>query len=146
MKAEKLFLKQFVATFFVKSRKVRTRRNASIVITNSINDVLKKYYDLKYEFTKEEVEKAFGGSGFQISGVQQEEVPREFWDPGNHLFASYSEFINIKSQVLTDMSHSWKEHKPNYSVGKIETIENLRKRLDEFWRENKALMEVHIKK
>ncbi len=145
MKSERLFLKNFVSSFYEKSRKVRTPKNASIVITYSINDLFKKYLGLKYEFEKEEVEKAFESCGFEIMGVKKEEVPREFWDPGNHLFTAYHEFINIKSQINVDLSHTWKKHKPNYTAEKIASIEDLRIRLDEFWRENRNLMVDHIK-
>jgi hypothetical protein len=145
MKSERLFLKNFVSSFYEKSRKVRTPRNASIVITHSINDLFKRHLDLKYEFEKVEIEKAFENCGFEIMGVKKEEVPREFWDPGNLLFASYQDFINIKSQINVDLSHTWKRHKANYSAEKKASIEDLRIRLDEFWRENENLMVNHIK-
>jgi hypothetical protein len=145
MKSERLFLKNFVSSFYEKSRKVRTPKNASIVITYSINDLFKKYLNLKYEFEKEEVEKAFKSCGFEIMGVKKEEVPREFWDPGNLLFASYQDFINIKSQTNVDLSHTWKWNKANYSTEKKASIEDLRIRLDEFWGENKNLMADYIK-
>ena len=107
--------------------------------------MFKKYLGLKYEFEKEEVEKAFESCGFEIMGVKKEEVPREFWDPGNLLFVSYQDFINIKSQTNVDLSHTWKWNKANYSTEKKASIEDLRIRLDEFWKENRNLMADYIK-
>lgn len=146
MKSERLFLKHFVSSFYEESRRVRTPKNASPVITQSINELFKKYFGLKYEFENEEVEKAFKNCGFEIMGVKKEEIPREFWEPGNHLFAAFQKFINIKSLTSVNLSHTWKKHKPNYSEEKVTEIEMLRVRLDQFWNENKNLMVNYIKR
>lgn len=146
MKPERLFLKRFISTFYEESRKRRTPKNASVVLTRSINEIFKKYFKLKYEFEVTEVSKAFKASGFEIMKVDEEEIPKEPWGAGNHLYSAFQEFINIKTQTNVDLQHSWKKHKENYSQEKINTIEVLRNKLDEFWKNNNQLMSGHIKR
>ena len=134
-----IFLKKFINQFYKKGvNKRRTQERSAHKIAYTINLSLKTF-DKKIEFENKEIFKAFEKCGYTLMNSDGEFTWERFHV--NHTLVIIDKFLNIDVQSNKDLRSSRKASFPaNWNTETKERIDKLKTGLQEFWLENKQLL------
>ncbi len=136
MEKEK-FLKEFVHTFYRKSKKYRrSSKNVAYDIVHIINNISKRFFDNNLVFVENEIFNAFEQNNFTFKTSDKEELTYQNLFSGAHL--SNMLFINIDTQCNSDLRLIiCKSYPLNSSDDTINRLNHLKCTMNKFWMENK---------
>jgi len=134
------FLKRFIKQFYKQGvNKRRTQERSAYKIVYTINLSLRTF-DEKIEFENKEIFKAFEKCGYTLMTSDGEFTWERFH--ANHTLVIIDKFLNINVQSNKDLRSARKRSYPsNWNSETKERIDNLKKDLQEFWIDNKYLLQ-----